>query len=529
MNIIDIQDRLKDFSEQQLVSEMQRPSGMAPQFLVLSEIQRRKRVRDDFTRQEAAQQMTVAQEAVASAGVPQAGIAGMSEAMAPKSSMAQSGIGAVMKQPMKMSDGGVIKANDGLPLGLRQNNPGNIRPGGGFFGETDAANGYASFETEQLGLRALARLLNTYGTKYNINTIEDLVERYAPPSDNPDSYQNYIDFLSEELGVGADEEFDLVSRREDLIPAIVAFEQGRDYGDRYSDAQVNAAVMRSNLTDDQLRLLESASMSNDNPAMIGLDDRFTSNIGGDIETIPITPDGGPLIPPLLQGKDGEPISKGQSGQAEEGTPEADDPTKITVDPSTGAVVPEGEEIDPEDIPTILEILPTIPEIFSGDEEEEEEEPEAPVTPTTTVEVGGDKPTYNVSALEQQILDMEAELKKSRDQDKWLAIAQAGLAIMESDSPTLAGAIGEGGISGLTAFREAQERYEEGVIDLINARAKLKGDGTAVKAKEILDANIKILDNAMATPEERARARMIIDNIMSGSGYGLVQIPQQPQT
>ena len=39
MNIIDIQDQLKDFSEQQLVNEMQRPSGTAPQFLVLSEIQ----------------------------------------------------------------------------------------------------------------------------------------------------------------------------------------------------------------------------------------------------------------------------------------------------------------------------------------------------------------------------------------------------------------------------------------------------------------------------------------------------------
>ena len=48
MNIIDIQDQLKNFSEQQLISEMQTPTGSAPQFLVLSEIKRRKRVRDDF-------------------------------------------------------------------------------------------------------------------------------------------------------------------------------------------------------------------------------------------------------------------------------------------------------------------------------------------------------------------------------------------------------------------------------------------------------------------------------------------------
>ena len=50
MNIIDIQDNLKDFSEQQLIKEIQMPSGIAPQFLVLSEINRRKRMRDDYAR-----------------------------------------------------------------------------------------------------------------------------------------------------------------------------------------------------------------------------------------------------------------------------------------------------------------------------------------------------------------------------------------------------------------------------------------------------------------------------------------------
>ena len=81
----------------------------------------------------------------------------------------------------------------------------------------------------------------------------------------------------------------------------------------------------------------------------------------------------------------------------------------------------------------------------------------------------------VSSLEQNIIDLQAKLEKSREQDKYLALAQAGLAIMASDSPTLAGAIGEGGVDGLKAFREANQRYEEGVIDLINARAKLRDD------------------------------------------------------
>ena len=81
-------------------------------------------------------------------------------------------------------------------------------------------------------------------------------------------------------------------------------------------------------------------------------------------------------------------------------------------------------------------------------------------------------TESVSTLEQEIIDLMKSQKADRESDKWLAIAQAGLAIMSSDNPTLLGAIGEGGAAGLKAYREAQDRYNEGVIDLINARAKL---------------------------------------------------------
>jgi hypothetical protein len=90
MNVIEIQDKLKNFSQDQLVGEMQNPTGNAPQFLVLSEITRRqKMVNDDKIRQAKQNEMTVAQEAVAAAGVPQDGIAGMARAMAPKTDIAQ--------------------------------------------------------------------------------------------------------------------------------------------------------------------------------------------------------------------------------------------------------------------------------------------------------------------------------------------------------------------------------------------------------------------------------------------------------
>lgn len=99
MNMIDVQDKLKNLSEDQLVKEMQAPSGTAPQFLVLSEITRRKRMRESFQNQQAQPTTTIAEEAIASAGVPGGGIAEMARSMAPNSSMAQN-TAAMPSQPM---------------------------------------------------------------------------------------------------------------------------------------------------------------------------------------------------------------------------------------------------------------------------------------------------------------------------------------------------------------------------------------------------------------------------------------------
>ena len=102
MNILQIQDDLKNLSEQQLINEMQRPSGNAPQYLVLSEINRRKRVKSDFEANKAADTNTVAEEAVASAGVPAEGMRGMAEAMAPRSESS------LVAQPQGMRTGGLM-------------------------------------------------------------------------------------------------------------------------------------------------------------------------------------------------------------------------------------------------------------------------------------------------------------------------------------------------------------------------------------------------------------------------------------
>jgi hypothetical protein len=110
-----------------------------------------------------------------------------------------------------------------------------------------------------------------------------------------------------------------------------------------------------------------------------------------------------------------------------------------------------------------------------------------------------KPIYSsqaagsVSSLESEIMALQDRMKKSAEQDKWLSLAQAGLSLMSSTNPTLLGALGEAGISGLSAMKEAESRYQEGVVDLINARAKLAENKTGMTAANAVSRLNKITD------------------------------------
>ena len=588
MNIIDIQDQLKNFSEQQLISEMQMPTGTAPQFLVLSEIKRRKRVRDDFMKREAANQPTVAQEAIAAAGVPQSGIMGMSEAMAPQAAVAEGGIGSIMPQSMRpqtmpaptddaipMAEGGVIRAANGLPLGLRQNNPGNIRPGAGFIGETGQGGGYAEFGSEEEGLRALARLLGTYSDEYGINTLRGLTSRYAPRSDNEASFDNYVSYLGEQLGMDPDEEFDLKSRRDELIPAIVGFEQGRDFGDRYSQGQISRAIEAAGTDDPEevARILggsdepgmvskvlsainpistaqaQGAGSPLVSPTMIFDDDAAASpNIlpsmpsedGSDMGTI--VQDGAIVMPPSEVFTDpsyfGDLATPRDDRSAQMPTfsgPTVDESGGTQTVVEDGAIVMKPGPVEPDMVVDPNVLSPVMPDfamgaVASSDDEDTVEDPDAP--PTTpkpesqTERKGTDDGSTPQTGLAKEIEDLRAKLERDRETDKYLALAQAGLALMSSKEPTLLGAVGEAGISGLTAFREAQDRYQEGVIDLINARAKLKSKtGSAFTQNQMIQRAKDLQAMATTATEngniQRARELTIAANTLL-SQAGLIE-------
>ena len=77
-----------------------------------------------------------------------------------------------------------------LPLGIRNNNPLNIRRGksrwqGEALPQRGSGEGaFVQFSSMEWGIRAAFVLLRTYSIKYKANCIQDIVTRWAPPSEN---------------------------------------------------------------------------------------------------------------------------------------------------------------------------------------------------------------------------------------------------------------------------------------------------------------------------------------------------------
>ena len=650
MNIIQIQDDLKNFSENQLINEMQRPSGSAPQFLVLSEINRRRRVKSEFDAANMRDEPSVAQEAVASAGVPAQGIMGMQKAMAPRSESSLSapirqGIG--MKQGgditrtieylnassdktrkelddiakkielnqdnpfqsfdkeieakkkeisdfskmgtkdfSKMSmeelletrnrmrdlgigkkEGGVVYAREGLSLGERNFNYGNIRPGADFIGETGANKGYATFKNPLYGGRAVSRLIDTYRNKYGINTIDSFIDRYAPAGDNTkEARAGYKKFLSDKTGLGVGEEFDLEKDKANLMQGIFEFETGK--GSPFSQQDINAMIASSKLNDpDKVAdLLEFSPASDDGGIMTAAASNLTSdfkfpdgrNYGARDKSEKSFKDFVNQLPKNYleqkvrrpsyeelifgQAKDLEDQKEDKSGDESSGIfqdyilgkkyggkekgivdfidefvagpttkrfiQEKRDIAEQEIEKQERGIIPDekeseiaklkklvfGESTDDTDKALDLEggVAEGISEIT--DKELDSIEPKKPLPPS------GPAPK-KAPTLDDQLVAMQEELKKGREQDKWLSIAQAGLSIMSSDKPTLSGALGEGAGVGLQAYRDAQERYQEGVVDLLNARAKLAKNKSAFGLDDALGRVIG-LTNTIANLEEQ---------------------------
>lgn len=91
--------------------------------------------------------------------------------------------------------------------GIRNNNPGNLRPGDNWQGMSGvSAQNFIIFKDMDYGLRALGTdITNKYMRGFD--TVRKIIYRYAPPSEN--NTEAYIKAVSKKLGIGADDKITL--------------------------------------------------------------------------------------------------------------------------------------------------------------------------------------------------------------------------------------------------------------------------------------------------------------------------------
>ena len=127
------------------------------------------------------------------------------------------------------------KLADGVHTsGMRRNNPGNLRPTSG--------RGFESYGNIVEGLDSMGHLLRVYQHKHGLDTIDGIINRYAPPSDNNPT-QAYKDNVARRTGFGKRQRLDLDDDNvlATLMGGMITQEQGRN---PFTSAQVSGALQQ---------------------------------------------------------------------------------------------------------------------------------------------------------------------------------------------------------------------------------------------------------------------------------------------
>lgn len=548
MNIIQVQDDLKNFSEQQLIDEMQSPSGMAPQFLVLSELTRRRRVKEDFNARQAEQQPTVAQEAIAAAGMPQEGLPAMAEALAPKSASELSeGIGTSMpmsmRQPMQMQSGGLLSGYDEdmdfsnmsmeemLEFMQRMkglSEPMKMRAGGKFVADgrildaiefiesggdpeainkrTGAAGAYQILDSTALNpgygvtpisledrfdknkARKFAKEYLEGIAKANPNfTTDDLIQAYHSGPKNvaegnigPEGKK----YLTKFYGAMNQKPGGLESflTKTGLMSTAEAANEGDNNKDERSFLD---RLLNPKQDKDSMKMVTGSSLSEKEKK--GKEDLKETIIGSDPLGFYDKDDkmGSSVPKPLTNYRDL--LNLEAASRAEQGFI---DPKEVFGGPQVYGEGPIVEKDGKEFVKTKKEGKEILAELDKKGDIKVDKTGKDVTEKVETYKPAATGDPFQRPDLEQDIIDLQKQLEKDRDVEKWLAIAKTGLAIAD---PTKT--LSEAAESGIDAMTEARKRYTEGVIDLINARSKLlKAGKTGLKIDQLftnLDRNRKL--------------------------------------
>lgn len=519
MNIVQVQDQLKNFSQDQLIREMQSPSGAAPQYLVLSEIMRRQKMQQDFANRQSqgAPQSTVAEDAIAAAGVPQGGIADMARALAPQTDMTQNtGV-------QTMYAGGPVKkmaAGDKIVRGgmvLTEQEDGTYRDEQGrvvrSVGE-DILSGLATlrglpgqFDAAVSGaLRddALARVRETMGENaLSMRAGPDTSYRYPEVPAVDVSAMDRVAMALEgrsgfPTGMPAREEQAIAARNELLGGLVGRFDQ---------QAMMEPGAGRAGIPTGA----SSRALPVPGPSFEGVGRNIgaasaldMANTAAALTPSPVPPRGA-VVPQYEEGTvfdpgTGVPISGG-GVQGEVAGPTtgsfiqdlilSDEAKRQVADINAKVAATKGEAGRTDRDQQGTAAVPTPEEIEAA-------QPTAPLALTTppggtggTGGAGGISGAGGMSSYEQELMDMLGRREKAAEQDKWLALAQVGLNLMSSTQPTLGGALGEAGIKGVEAVRGARDQYDKDRLELLGALEQSRAARAAAAARAARGASTGI--------------------------------------
>jgi hypothetical protein len=545
MNMFQLQERVKDFSKDQLVQEMQQPSGSVPPFLVLSELQRRTRMEQAFQADQAqADQTTVAQDAVNAAGVPQGGIADIAQAMAPQTDMGMNTGAAPMQpppaaQPMMpvqgMYDGGVVRMQPGglarnpqqdeidalaqriaeITARLEESNRAALGPayppsrltspslseGIGLPGIEQAVTG--SRETPSLADvdRDIAPRVDR-STADSLTPAPAAVERTVPP--RPVDFSEFgglPEYMTAQRGTVPEPQ-----PGEGYYPrAVVDFMQGIDntLGDVVALPQrVIGSTIQGVGT-----LTGSEGISDYGRSVFASGDRLAEEgfVSGGGRTGP--QDVGELGFSALQALGfGEALAR--SGVEDPAI--AREIARAEREAQAAPITPLTPDADtPRPVPRpAREVTP----------------PTTPLTPPAGPQTGGAGGRGGPMSSDRML-----------EQDKWLALAQFGLGLMASQAPSLGGAIGEAGTAALGQFGKARQAAVERDLAERTLAARTAGAGrdrgalTANQALSAINDQIQAVNMALALTSSPAERVALTDqlqllraqaaSILSASGFG----------
>lgn len=127
--------------------------------------------------------------------------------------------------------------------GVRNNNPGNIEKSrdrwkGLAANQPDSR--FFTFSEAKWGIRAMARILQNYQKKYGLDTIQDIIDRWAPPVENNTSA--YVNAVARDTGFGKDQKLDL-KRHDHLFPLVKAIIDHENGYTPYRDAEINEGLL----------------------------------------------------------------------------------------------------------------------------------------------------------------------------------------------------------------------------------------------------------------------------------------------